>query len=482
MKKFPPLTPFLISTFFVLVNHRELQPFVKWEELVGVWLVAMLITGAVFGLVHFFVKDRLKAALLSGLIMVSFCFYGDIDFRLKWLLVSVGLPALAHARYLLPVIVGAFLLSGWLILRKDWPLLRFKAAVRVCITAMVVSTLLLLHLFPSQFVSRRDRPREVDEHGPFLRTENRPDIYYILLDCYTGSENLKKFWDYDNAPFTSFLEANGFFVVPNARANYDATPRCLASALNMAHIKRPPADLSAWGRVNRMCEIIDLAAAPRKLQEIGYEVVNLSLFDVAGLPQHYQVHFLDNMSLADLLRHKSLAGYAAAWWQRRQIAEVHQDIFDRLKKLPAESDPARPRFIYAHILAPHWPYVFNRHGLRPDPLNIGGAPQDYLEQLIYVNQLVTNVVGEIRSKSKTPPIIILQGDHGFRFLPEPNQRESASKILNAYYLPGGQREWVYEGITPVNSFRMIFNHYFGAHYPRQRDEFYHGSDTLPLNP
>lgn len=92
---------------------------------------------------------------------------------------------------------------------------------------------------------------------------------------------------------------------------------------------------------------------------------------------------------------------------------------------------------------------------------------DYLEQLIYANQLVTNVVADILAKSKTPPIIVLQGDHGFRYLPGTNQTNEAMTILSAYHLPGAQPGWVYEGITPVNSFRMIFNHYFGTQY------FYH---------
>ena len=36
--------------------------------------------------------------------------------------------------------------------------------------------------------------------------------------------------------------------------------------------------------------------------------------------------------------------------------------------------------------------------------------------------------------------------------------------LNAYHLPGAKKDWFYDGITPVNSFRLVFNHYFGTHY------------------
>ena len=35
-------------------------------------------------------------------------------------------------------------------------------------------------------------------------------------------------------------------------------------------------------------------------------------------------------------------------------------------------------------------------------------------------------------------------------------------ILNAYYFPGGRYEKLYEGISPVNSFRVVLNTFFGA--------------------
>jgi hypothetical protein len=36
------------------------------------------------------------------------------------------------------------------------------------------------------------------------------------------------------------------------------------------------------------------------------------------------------------------------------------------------------------------------------------------------------------------------------------------KILNAYFLPGEGAAGLYPSITPVNTFRLIFDVYFGA--------------------
>ncbi len=43
-------------------------------------------------------------------------------------------------------------------------------------------------------------------------------------------------------------------------------------------------------------------------------------------------------------------------------------------------------------------------------------------------------------------------------------------ILNAYYLPGFDQSKLYKSVSPVNSFRLVFNHYFGTKYPLLEDE------------
>ena len=48
------------------------------------------------------------------------------------------------------------------------------------------------------------------------------------------------------------------------------------------------------------------------------------------------------------------------------------------------------------------------------------------------------------------------------------------KILNAYFLPGNGKQLLYESITPVNSFRIVFNHYFDADYELLEDKSYYG--------
>jgi hypothetical protein len=80
----------------------------------------------------------------------------------------------------------------------------------------------------------------------------------------------------------------------------------------------------------------------------------------------------------------------------------------------------------------------------------------YRDQAIYASSRMMEIVPAIIENSATPPIIVIQGDHGPTVPSSPQMR---MRILNAYYLPGVEAP-LYSAITPVNTFRIIFNAYF----------------------
>jgi hypothetical protein len=99
----------------------------------------------------------------------------------------------------------------------------------------------------------------------------------------------------------------------------------------------------------------------------------------------------------------------------------------------------------------------------------------YRDQIQYVNKLVSSAVNTILEKSVVPPIIIIQGDHGpAAYLdweePEDTNLDERFSVLNAYYFPDGDYSQLYPTITPVNSFRIVLNQYFGGSYELLPDE------------
>jgi hypothetical protein len=137
--------------------------------------------------------------------------------------------------------------------------------------------------------------------------------------------------------------------------------------------------------------------------------------------------------------------------------------------------PAGGKFVFAHIVSPHWPHVFGPNGesVHEKPDSISG----YRNQVIFLNKQIVPILQEILAKSQTPPIIILQGDHG-SVIESPERRMA---ILNAYYLPEDGRQALYGNISPVNTFRVIFNEVFGDNQPLLEDRAFYSSYELPHN-
>ena len=157
---------------------------------------------------------------------------------------------------------------------------------------------------------------------------------------------------------------------------------------------------------------------------------------------------------------------------RTNLSYAYLGIFPLLNKLNEQKDK-RPFFVYAHIMMPHSPFYFDENGNRQItenknlPLKI-----KYLKQLIFTNKLIYSTINQILANSKTEPIIIIQGDHGFRYLEDVGSIEKnreAHSILNAYYLPYGGNKVLNDSIRPVNTFRVILNYYFGMDLPMCQD-------------
>ncbi|MCF6285982.1 MAG: hypothetical protein L3K26_12420, partial [Candidatus Hydrogenedentes bacterium] len=89
-------------------------------------------------------------------------------------------------------------------------------------------------------------------------------------------------------------------------------------------------------------------------------------------------------------------------------------------------------------------------------------------------------------KRQPNSIIISQGDHGCRsdwqstaatdLIPWTGSKEDYIRdytaVLNTIYFPDGDYSDFYPGITPVNTFRIIFNKYFGTTYELLPDKTY----------
>lgn len=312
----------------------------------------------------------------------------------------------------------------------------------------------------------------------------KPDIYYLILDGYGREDMLQAVHDFDNSEFVSALRSRGFLVVPKSEANYERTLLSLASSLNLQYLDTMSSvmgDSYLWWPVTNEIKHSDVRNI---LQRWGYKTVFFASdwdftdihdgdFYEAPFPimlNNFEDSFLYLTNLRYFQGLDHLGIDFPSYDSHRRII-----LFDFMR-LPEVSSIQGPKFVFAHIIAPHPPYVFDNMGnpLSPDELfslhppsnsDIEQSRKSYLNQLEFINTQVLKTIDGILAESATPPIIIIQGDHGPDIFVDHFSLENTCiyerySILNAYYLPNINPNLVPSDLSPVNSFRFVFNYYF----------------------
>ena len=197
-----------------------------------------------------------------------------------------------------------------------------------------------------------------------------------------------------------------------------------------------------------------------------------------------------------------------AWLLRKTGIPVIEDLHwamarFTLERLPEAVALESPKFVFAHVLPPHPPFLFGPDGEELNPRRmyawadgltflgaVGATPTDYRQgysgQVEFVTKKVEALIDDILRTSTSEPIIILQSDHGPRgwagdeTLPQVSAGRRLG-ILSAAYLPYGGQAAFYEGMSPVNSFRAVFNYYFGTSYELLDDQHFISIDSAPYD-
>ena len=155
----------------------------------------------------------------------------------------------------------------------------------------------------------------------------------------------------------------------------------------------------------------------------------------------------------------------------RNIKQYEQNLYS-LESLANAADIPGPKFFYAHLFITHQPYVFRPDGSLRWPVE--ATVEAYNDQVRFANTRLITVLKQLISESEVPPVIVLQSDHGYT-----KAAQERMKILNAYYLPDGGEKQLYPTITPVNTFRLIFNYYFQENLPLLEDRSFYSPIDRP---
>lgn len=319
--------------------------------------------------------------------------------------------------------------------------------------------------------------------------ENYPDIYYVVFDEMAGFDVVRQYWQYKRIDeFVDFLESKGFYVAPNSRAKFPCTLYEMASRLNYEYLPYPSSYSSECNSEVYMEKMANNRAL-WFLKSIGYNTIaydeHRTLAYRAAPPlavdhlferSPYQINkadgVFDSFSMM-VLRTSVLQPLTMQPILYLPALKQHENmIFYTVKEAASQGFPS-PKFVYIHLMIPHFPFMFDANGNYINPLQHYDWDK-YLGNYIYsihlARELINNIMAVYYNK---PVVIILQSDHGARNLqvadtkvllknyPEENQLH----IVNALYLPGCEDAPLSQDMDPINTFPIVFNCYFDTNIP-----------------
>ncbi|MGV3618776.1 MAG: hypothetical protein ACO1SV_25920 [Fimbriimonas sp.] len=491
MKRSFPFHPPLIAAFPVLSlfsTNQSLVPLPQLWRPLGVAIVGALV---VWGLASAIARNWDRGASIASVLAIAFFGFDSIDRALR--LSSLAVP-LAVAIWAVLIVAPAYLL----VRRPTAP----TKGLNVLATMLAVIALGRAALGQVQTA----RPPEVATTAANPAAAGpRPDIFYIILDGYGREDSLKRAIGFDNAPFLAELRHRGFYVADRSHANYCQTELSIASSLNMEPIPKlfPNGFPNGLDR-SPLASLISENAAVREARRQGYAVVTVGTgfppVNLASADLHIEGErqglTLVETALIQMtpLRYGELAGVSQFIVRQHRLNYA----FSAMESLGERT--SKPRFVLAHILAPHPPFVFLADGTPVRPkggfgfwdgsdynVYIGDDAtyrKGYAGQVAYLNRRVLGILDRLLASPGPRPIIVIQGDHGSKVGLDQNSLANTDiaevfPILNAYLVPDAVRKELYPDITPVNTFRILYSNLFGLSLPRLPDQSWYSGYAEP---
>jgi hypothetical protein len=309
-----------------------------------------------------------------------------------------------------------------------------------------------------------------------------PDVYLLLMDEYASTASLKEWFRYDNSALDSFLRDRGFHIQQGSRSNYNFTSFSMASILNMSYLQGlEPGNVATIAGYASSKDLIRSCEVVKQFAARGYDIVNYSVFDLEGKPSEVTLHLLPGK--ASLITGQTLwsriihdIGWNLHGLPFRAIKDqVYQIMYDN-NRLIEETEKqsairsGRPRFVYVHLLLPHNPFYYDKHGRLNEPRDLRQHIQGYLDYLPYTNEVIKKLLTSIQQNTHNNAVIILMGDHGVRYpAPGDTRHIHDHQNQNAIFFPDRDYHLLYDSISGVNQFRVVFNSLFRQNIPLLKD-------------
>jgi len=461
----------IISLYFV--NIHILKP----SSIILPTIIVISFSIGLFFLLKLILKSRWKSAIIVSLIIISFFMYGhffniieDYEDGMK-------------SEFFVTAYLIFFGVIFLLIIKTKKKLNNINQLFNIfSISIIIVMGLGILNYYVQiSFI-------EYDDEA-LIETEiiKNPSIYYILLDGYASADVLINYRNFDNSEFIKFLEEKGFFIPQENHSNYARTFLSVTSILNMKYINYLSEELGIKSKDQQIpYAMINNNLVMKNLKEMNYKIIsfnsgwwgtnNIELADENRCSKNTIIDYaffnmLKKISIVSALGEfpNKTAGNISSDYKREKILCQFSEL------IQIKNTEQGPVFVFAHIVAPHGPHVFGANGERIS--SEYSKEEAYIAQMKFVNLKMYEIINNLTKDEENVPIIIIQSDHGIGL----KEREHYKlKNFNAYLLPD-KSKFLYDEITPVNTFRVIFKSYFNEEYNLVEDRSFWSTTNFPYN-
>jgi len=467
--------PLLFSFVFVISPYTQYAGLIPPMQIVVPFILICVFTIFLYFIIKRIVtKANLAVAILAPMLILFF-YYGTLYEYISSLTrgTKLRIPVLILANLLILIILVIFIVKVF-----RWHEGAIKKTNRIFF--VIAASIIVFNTFSiiKQYIVSPKLNASLGMPGISKQnhTEYFPDIYFIILDEYAAPSQMKSYFQYDMSPFIEYIKGKGF-IVTEIRDESLATGDIMESRLNMEIINHKDDMASSKSILNRLFESMGLRNSYEKgqmirirnskvikyLNSIGYQFINIGSWFYQTRYNKLAVQnincfgfqFKDELSTIIVNNTVLRLILIKRYFHRRAVIRA----FDVLENMPIISGKAK--FIFAHIICPHTPYVFGANGekLGLNPEKSNDNKHLYLDQHIFITKKVKELIDQIHSSSQASSVIIIQADHGFRI-----DKPQADKVFSAVYIPSKKRTPWPDSISSSNTFRILFNDLFGSKY------------------
>jgi prepilin signal peptidase PulO-like enzyme (type II secretory pathway) len=446
---------------------------------IGLWFI--ILAAIVYFLMLVVGKFRSSQAANASIVLL-FCllYYGLIFEQLR----KLDVVTIEHYSLLPFLLFLSIYLIGIILKMSTASSIQFWRTALFVLVGLLVFNVVPVILVNVRLISGNDQNNlSLPVQTETSPAQNFPDIYYIVFDEMAAFEVARKYFGYDDINgFVDYLNNNGFYVAENSHGDSASTLREMARRLNYETFPfiedEAERNLLARRRIQNNRAMQFLKSHGYTTIVFADEHLEISVMppvDITYTPPDNHQTKNDFLAIDEfivlVLRNTMILPWIQPDIVLPFIEHSKQKIFFAIEEVPSLETPS-PKFVYVHLLIPHWPFLFDQDG-RLNETEDFYSWDKYFGYYIYSLDLARVLLDGIinSSDSSLPPVIIFQSDHGARNTDvgsntfENYPDEYKTWIVNALRLPGCEDAPLTQNMDPVNTLPIVFNCYFDAGIP-----------------